>query len=350
MGTQAAEEIAPNAEKKKLIRRFAPDRSQRIRKVVQWFFVALSGWLGVQFYLWVRFYERGGAGLFVPRPAGVEGWLPIAGLMNFKYLLATGRVPSVHPAAMFLFMAFLLMSLFLKKSFCSWICPVGTFSEYLWKLGRKIFGRNLQLPRWADLPLRGLKYLLLGFFLFVIGTMSAEALDAFMHTPYGLVADVKMMNFFRNMGLTAAIVLLLLALLSLVVENFWCRYLCPYGALLGLTSLLSPLKIRRDANACIDCGKCARACPANLPVDRLTQVRSVECASAAQFAQARGAVARSNRGPAGCRRHSRLHFLWNDLLCQGHGTLADKPAPRGLPGSGAPCKRCGPSWSVNAGL
>jgi polyferredoxin len=279
MGTQAAEEIAPNAEKKKLIRRFAPDRSQRIRKVVQWFFVALSGWLGVQFYLWVRFYERGGAGLFVPRPAGVEGWLPIAGLMNFKYLLATGRVPSVHPAAMFLFMAFLLMSLFLKKSFCSWICPVGTFSEYLWKLGRKIFGRNLQLPRWADLPLRGLKYLLLGFFLFVIGTMSAEALDAFMHTTYGLVADVKMMNFFRNMGLTAAIVLLLLALLSLVVENFWCRYLCPYGALLGLTSLLSPLKIRRDANACIDCGKCARACPANLPVDRLTQVRSVECAA-----------------------------------------------------------------------
>jgi polyferredoxin len=109
--------------------------------------------------------------------------------------------------------------------------------------------------------------------------MSAEALDAFMHTPYGLVADVKMMNFFRNMGLTAAIVLLLLALLSLVVENFWCRYLCPYGALLGLTSLLSPLKIRRDANACIDCGKCARACPANLPVDRLTQVRSVECAA-----------------------------------------------------------------------
>jgi polyferredoxin len=197
--------------------------------------------------------------------------------MNLKYLLLTGRVPSIHPAAMFLFMAFLLISLLLKKAFCSWLCPVGTLSEYLWKLGRKIFGRNLRLPRWADIPLRSLKYLLLGFFAFVIGTMSAESLQSFMNTPYGLVADVKMLNFFRDMGETAAIVIALLILGSMLVMNFWCRYLCPYGALMGLLSLLSPVKIRRDANACLDCSKCARAFPAGLPVDRLTQIRSAEC-------------------------------------------------------------------------
>ncbi len=279
MGALATGKIVPSETKKKLLRRLAPDRAQRIRRGVQIFFVALSGWLGVQFYLWVRYFERGGAGFFVARPAGVEGWLPIAGLMNFKFFLVTGRVPAVHPAAMFLFLAFLLMSVFLKKSFCSWICPVGTLSEFLWKLGRRLFGRNPRLPRWLDLPLRGLRYLLLGFFLFVIGSMSAAALADFMHTPYGLVAGVKMLNFFRSMGPTAAVVLALLALLSVLIENFWCRYLCPYGALLGLVSLLSPLKIRRDAEACIDCAKCARACPAHLPVDRLAQVRSVECAA-----------------------------------------------------------------------
>jgi polyferredoxin len=268
---------SPSAAKRPFIRRTAPDRSQLIRQIVQGIFVALNLWLGLQFYLWVRYFERGGTGLAVSRPAGAEGWLPIAGLMNFKYFLLTGRVPSVHPAAMFLFMAFLLISLLAKKAFCSWLCPVGTFSESLGKLGKKIFRRNLRLPRWADLPLRGLKYVLLGFFVFVIGSMSAEALDDFMHTSYGLVADVKMLNFFRNMGETAFLVIAVLVLLSLLVENVWCRYLCPYGAMMGLASLLSPLKIRRNPAACTDCGKCSRACPANLPVDRLMQVRSVEC-------------------------------------------------------------------------
>ena len=279
MGTQAVTPISFPKPKKTLLRRLRPDRSQAVRHIVQWAFVALNLWLGVQFFLWARYFERGGAGTLVTRPSGIEGWLPIAGLMNFKLFVSTGDVPAIHPAAMFLFVAFLLMSFLLKKSFCSWLCPVGTLSENLYKIGKKIFGRNLRLPRWADIALRGLKYLLLGFFVFVIGGMSTEILLGFMNTPYGLIADVKMLNFFRDMGLTAVIVIGVLVLLSMLVQNFWCRYLCPYGALLGITSLLSPVKIRRDAEACIDCAKCAKACPANLPVDQLVQIRSAECSA-----------------------------------------------------------------------
>jgi polyferredoxin len=277
METVTAVPVQRQVERKKLVRRLSPDSSQKIRRIVQWLFVALNGWLGVQFLLWVRYCERGGEGFNVPRPAGAEGWLPIAGLMNTKYLLLTGHVPAIHPAAMVLFIAFLLMSLLLKKAFCSWLCPVGTLSEHLWKFGSKILGRNLRLPKRLDIPLRGLKYLLLGFFIFVIGTMSAEAIHDFMSTPYGLVADVKMLNFFRDIGQTAAIVIALLVLLSMLVQNFWCRYLCPYGALLGLASIFSPAKIRRDAEACIDCGKCSKVCPSHLPVDQLVQIRSAEC-------------------------------------------------------------------------
>jgi len=237
--------------KRKLVRRSSSDGSHRIRRIVQWLFLALNGWLGIQFFVWVRFCERSGTGLSVSRPAGTEGWLPIAGLMNTKYFFLTGRVPAIHPAAMVLFIAFLLMSLLLKKAFCSWLCPVGTLSEHLWKLGRRVFGRNLHAPNWVDIPLRGLKYLLLGFFVFMIGAMSAEAIHDFMSTPYGLVADVKMLNFFRDIGQTAVIDIGLLVLLSMLIQNFWCRCLCPYGALLGITSLLSPVKIRRDVEACI---------------------------------------------------------------------------------------------------
>jgi polyferredoxin len=279
MGTPLVVEIPAAKQKKNLVRRLRPDRSQTVRHIVQWAFVALNLWLGLEFLLWTRYFERGGSGLFVERPSGAEGWLPIAGLMNFKLFLSTGKVPAIHPAAMFLFVAFVLMSVLLKKAFCSWLCPVGTLSENLHKLGKRMFGRNLRLPAWADVGLRGLKYVLLGFFVFVIGGMSAEMLAGFMRTPYGLIADVKMLNFFRDMGVTAAIVIAVLVLLSMLVENFWCRYLCPYGALLGLTSLLSPVKIRRDAEACIDCAKCAKACPAHLPVDQLVQIRSAECSA-----------------------------------------------------------------------
>ncbi len=166
--------------------------------------MALNVWIGVQFYHWVRWAETAGAAREVARPAGVEGWLPIAGLMQLKYVLVSGQLPRVHPAALFLFAAFVGMSWLLRKSFCGWLCPVGTFSEYLWKLGRFIFRRNFSLPRWLDLPLRGLKYLLLAFFGFAVFTMSAAAIEEFLASPYGLIVDVRMLDFFRYLSGTAA--------------------------------------------------------------------------------------------------------------------------------------------------
>jgi polyferredoxin len=169
------------------------------------------------------------------------------------------------------------MSLFLRKAFCGWLCPIGTISEWLWQGGRELVHRTVALPRWADIPLRGLKYLLLGLFLYAIARMSAADLIAFMTTPYGLVADVKMLNFFRGLGEASALVIAGLLVLSMFVKNAWCRYLCPYGALMGLLALVSPARIRRDPSACIDCGKCAKACPSLLPVDRRLTVKSAEC-------------------------------------------------------------------------
>ncbi len=266
-----------SAAQRKLIRRTDRDYSQQLRLGLQLAFLALNVWIGVQFYGWVRWAETGGATRAVERPAGVEGWLPIAGLMQLKYVLAAHQWPMIHPAGLFLFTAFLLISFLLRKAFCSWLCPVGTLSEYLWKLGRYTFRRNFALPRWLDIALRGIKYLLLAFFACAVASMSATAIAGFLADPYGLIVDVRMLNFFRFLGGTAAFVLLGLMVASIFVQNFWCRYLCPYGALLGLVSMLSPLRIRRQESTCIDCAKCAKACPSSLPVDKLVQIRSAEC-------------------------------------------------------------------------
>jgi polyferredoxin len=262
-----------------LVRRLVQDRSQQVRRAVQLVFQALNAWLAIEFLLWTRYFESGGQTRYFERPAGVDGWLPIAGLMNLKYFIVMHQVPAVHPAAMVLAAVFLLSSLLLKKTFCSWLCPVGTVSEYLWKLGRRFMRRNIVVSRWLDIPLRGLKYVLMAFFLFIVASMSAEALNDFMAAPFGIIADVKMLNFFREIGITGALVLSALVVLSIFIQNFWCRFLCPYGALMGLASAFSPVRIRRDEQACIDCGKCNKACPASLPVGKLVQIRSLECTS-----------------------------------------------------------------------
>jgi polyferredoxin len=249
-------------------------------------FLILNSWIGVQFYLFVRYYESGGKTVFASRPPGVEGWLPIASLMNLKVWLLTGQLPSLHPAGMFLLLAFLAMSWAFRKSFCSWLCPVGAVSESLWRLGRRTVGRSFRLPRWFDIPLRGLKYVLLGLFLYAVGAMSVPAIQAFLEGPYGVIDDVKMLNFFRFLGVTGAVVLGLIAVASVFVQNFWCRYLCPYGALMGLVSAASPIRIRREASLCIDCGKCAKECPSVLPVDRLVSIRSLECTGCLECAAA----------------------------------------------------------------
>lgn len=262
--------------RKAFVRR-APEHAQLLRRTTQAAFLLLNLWIGARFYLFVRYYETGGQTVFVPRPPGVEGWLPIAALMNLKYLLITGLVPEVHAAGMFLLVAFLAIAFVARKAFCSWLCPVGTVSEWLWQGGQEVVGRTFALPRWADIPLRGLKYLVMGFFLYAVLGMSAGDITAFVQSPYGLVADVKMLNFFRHLGTTGALVIAGLIVGSLFVKNLWCRYLCPYGALLGLVSVVSPTAVRRRPDLCTDCGKCAAACPSLIPVDRLITVRTAEC-------------------------------------------------------------------------
>ena len=246
-----------------------PIPSQTARRTVQAAFLALCAWIGVEFALFLR---AGGA-----HPAGAEGFLPISALLSLKHWIGTGRIHGYHPAGLFIFIAVLGLGLLLSKSFCSWLCPVGSLSEGLWLLGRRLFGRNRLPPRWADLPLRGVKYLLLGFFLWAAWRMDGPVLEGFLDSPFNALADVRMYEFFARLSGLALGVILALAALSMLVQNVWCRYLCPYGALLGLLSLASPLRITRSRDSCIDCRLCTRACPSRIQVHQAGRVASDEC-------------------------------------------------------------------------
>jgi hypothetical protein len=83
--------------RKKLRKSTAPDRSQALRRIFQLAFLLLNLWIGLQFYLFVRYYETGGQSVGASRPPGVEGWLPVTALMNLKVLLTTGRFGTCTP-------------------------------------------------------------------------------------------------------------------------------------------------------------------------------------------------------------------------------------------------------------
>ncbi len=273
----------------RLIRRFylrLRNDSQYLRTVVQLLFALLCVWIGIEFHLFVQWGQSGGRESFVSRPPGLEGFLPISGLISLDYWLRTGIINTIHPAALFILLAVVLLSIAAKKAFCGWLCPVGTLSESLWQLGAKLFGRNLELPRWLDYPLRSLKYLLLVFFGYSIWAMDVPALANFINSPYNKVADVKMYLFFAGISSLALWVITALIVLSVFIRNFWCRYLCPYGALLGIVGWLSPLKVTRTPSTCTDCGLCTKACPAEIAVHRVSRVRSDECTSCLACVQA----------------------------------------------------------------
>ena len=252
------------------------DRTYRLRLLVQVGFALGCVLLGIQF---ARFTRAAAAGeLPLPtRPPGVEAFLPISGMMGLLDWVYQGTLNRVHPAATMLFVIIVAVAFVARKSFCSWICPVGLLSESLARLGRKLFGRNFRPWKWIDIPLRGLKYLLLFFFLQAILGMGAAALQGFINSPYNRVADVKMGLFFVRLGPVGAGVMLTLLVLSILVHGAWCRYLCPYGALLGLFSRFSPMRVERQADACVDCGLCDKVCMARLPVSTRPRITSVEC-------------------------------------------------------------------------
>jgi polyferredoxin len=253
-----------------------PKWIKNLRILIQGSFALFCLYAGYRFYLFYL-WGSGQTSAYVPRPPSVEAFLPISALVGLKRFILSGQYDMIHPAGLTIFLAALSIGLLLRKGFCGWICPVGFCSNLAEKAARKL--KILwRLPAWLDLTLLSLKYLLLVFFLYlVVWKMSLAQIESFHTSPYNLAVDAKMLLFFLSPSGLSAGIIIGLVLVSFVIRNFWCRYLCPYGALLGILALASPFQVKRDSQICIDCKKCEKTCPASIRLTTKNMIRTGEC-------------------------------------------------------------------------
>jgi len=157
--------------------------------------------------------------------------------------------------------------------FCGWICPFGTVQELLGKAGRKIFRKryNAILPVRLDNTLRYIRYFI--FALVIYSTACSGWLIFQDYDPYFALFNM----FSGEVVLSAYIVLGIVLLLSLIIERPFCKYACPYGALLGITNLFRVFRIGRSRETCINCNLCNEGYPMNIRVSERDAIRNHQC-------------------------------------------------------------------------
>jgi len=159
------------------------------------------------------------------------------------------------------------------KAFCGWLCPVGLINEFLYKAGRRLpWLRQWSVPLRWDRTLRLLRYPVL--IVMTVLTWKAGELLLRGYDPYFLIFS----GFGHgSLGVISWITLVVILLAALVIPMFWCRALCPLGAVMDALSRFGILRVERNSEACTSCGACDQACLQRLSVSDRPSVASIDC-------------------------------------------------------------------------
>lgn len=242
-----------------------------IRTAVQIFFFALIALISINHTL----VESGKSIPFLSS-ASLHALCPFGGVVTiYKYLTVGTFVQKIHESAFILMILGFLLALILGPVFCGWVCPLGSFQEWIAKIGKKIFKRryNHFIPAKTDRYLRYLRYLIAAWVIFM--TARSATLVFANVDPY-----FALFNFWSSeVAIGGLIVLGATILLSLFVERPWCKYACPYGAIQGIFNLFRVAKLTRNEKTCINCKKCDQVCPMNIKVSEVKVVKNHQCIS-----------------------------------------------------------------------
>ena len=251
-----------------------------------------------------------------------ETYCPMGGLQALATYLANNSLPcSMSMVQIAMGLALLVAVVLFSKLFCAYICPIGTVQDLISKARNAMHIKGVKVRNGSilDKILRIVKYALL-FWIFYM-TVSASELFCKNFDPYYAIAT----GFKGEITLWMSIVsIAVLVLGSFIIDMFWCRYLCPLGAisnslkfwlwigvlfgayyvsevlgagipwavLLGAFCLtgylleifhakpkLQLLHVMKDQAACNNCGLCIKKCPYHIDIKSCVngKVDSVDC-------------------------------------------------------------------------
>jgi polyferredoxin len=209
------------------------------------------------------------------KPAGVDAMCPFGGVESLWFFLSDGKyLKRVALSSFILLGATILVALIFRRSFCGNYCPLGFLQELFDRLGKKIFRKRFVIPDSIDKYLRYTKYLVL----FGVSFLSWRVADLFIrpYDPWAAYHHLWSNELFEEF-LFGFIVLVVSFAGSLLYNRFFCKYLCPMGALLGFISKVGLFKVTRNESSCINCSACTKACPVNIDVEKTDCVTTAEC-------------------------------------------------------------------------
>jgi polyferredoxin len=210
--------------------------------------------------------------------ASIDALCPFGGLEALYKFAASGNfINRLYYSDFVLLAGTIVLALVVGRYFCGWICALGTLQELARKLGERIFPKRVfHMPACLDRVLRYVKYVVLVGTLLL--TWQTASLIIRPYDPWAAYAHMfaGLSEVWAEFAVGFSILVLSLVG-SVFYDRVFCKYLCPLGAFLGITSKLGAFRIQRNTDACLNCNLCDRRCPVNIPITKLAVINSAEC-------------------------------------------------------------------------
>lgn len=189
--------------------------------------------------------------------------------------------PSVLLPQIVATVAVIPLTMVLGRFFCGWMCAFGSMGDFIYEISSKFWKRKPRISQRLDRVLKLVKYLWLAILVAVVWVLgskafaSADPWDAFgmlltvgKPPAFSLVLTTLLPAFFLLVGILVG---------SVFVHRFFCRYLCPLGAIFAIVSKARVTHIQKERTSCGKCRACTNACPMGIALYRSDKVRSGEC-------------------------------------------------------------------------